>query len=103
MIPVVMEPSMLNQLFWTGPVGMDLGSILYVDLTSDDPAKFEAGLDHLYREIIRRVRFCGVGIFFFGRLIWLTFALWSPSCQIESTGVTPGFLAHAPPGQQPKV
>jgi hypothetical protein len=50
MIPVVMEEQVSNPNSWTGPVGMELGGILYVRMWDDD----DQGLEHLIREIVQR-------------------------------------------------
>ena len=50
MIPVVMEPGMLDQSGWTGPLQFYIGSKLYVDFSTD--AKMEENMD----DLISRVR-----------------------------------------------
>ena len=50
MIPVVMEERVSNSNTWIGPVGMELGGVLYVKMWDD----LDDGLELLIREIIRR-------------------------------------------------
>ncbi len=61
MIPVVMEPSVRSTSKWKGQVGMALGRILHVDLSSDDERDFNKGVASLESEIRRRVsgKSCG--------------------------------------------
>ena len=56
LIPIVLEPSCLQTATWQGPVGLRLGSQLYVDLSMDanDPA-FAAGAQALALDILGRV------------------------------------------------
>jgi hypothetical protein len=52
MIPIVMEPKMKNSRDWKGRLGAELGTHLYIDLTSDDPVIFAKKCEELY-EIIK--------------------------------------------------
>lgn len=54
MLALVMEPRMRNPREWTGAVGMELGSSLFYDITSDQPAEFEASVVHVYDAVCRR-------------------------------------------------
>lgn len=56
MIPIVLEPSMLNQKLWTGPVGMYFSTFLYCDMTSDDPETWERQCNNLYNMIVNTIR-----------------------------------------------
>ena len=51
-VPVVMEPRMLNQREWTGPLGARLRGRAHCDLTSDDPYRFDRGV----RELVLKIR-----------------------------------------------
>jgi len=58
MIPVPMEPAVANPNAWTGPVGMELGGLLYkasfaAEGIDDDDAEFEKNIDALFAEILR--------------------------------------------------
>ena len=46
-IPVVMEAVMKDQRLWIDSLGAALRGLIYVDLTSDDPAEFAQGIDRL--------------------------------------------------------
>jgi hypothetical protein len=52
MIPIVMEPKMKNSRDWKGRLGAELGSHLYIDLTSDDLTIFTKKCEDLY-EIVK--------------------------------------------------
>ena len=56
MIPIVLEPSMLDQKLWTGPVGMYFSTFLYCDMTSDDPETWERQCNNLYNMIVNTIR-----------------------------------------------
>jgi hypothetical protein len=53
MIPVVMEECMSDSHSWSGPVGMNLGGMLYVKMWEDDDVE-GAGLEQLVHEIVKR-------------------------------------------------
>lgn len=50
MVSVVMEERARDTKYWFGPVGMTLGSRLYVDMVDD--SKFEENMNNLYNEIL---------------------------------------------------
>lgn len=52
MLAVVLEPECRNTREWYGPVGMALGSSLYVDFSNDE--NFDAKIDQLCDEIAKR-------------------------------------------------
>ena len=52
-IPVVMEPGMRNPANWSD--GGLLGGLLYVDMTSDDPVKFNAAMASIVKNIQDRL------------------------------------------------
>jgi hypothetical protein len=51
MIPVIMDPCMKNTANWEGIMGLTLGTMLYVDMTSDDAPIFEEKCDELFHRI----------------------------------------------------
>ena len=53
MIPVPMEPACLNPNAWEGPVGMELGGLLYKAAFPEDDEDFEQQARNLYDEIVR--------------------------------------------------
>ena len=53
MIPVPMEPACLNPSSWSGPVGMELGGLLYKASFPEDDEDFEAQARNLFDEIVR--------------------------------------------------
>ena len=54
MIPVPMEPCMMNPSSWVGAVQMELGGLLYeASFPSDDDVKFEENIDKLFTQICR--------------------------------------------------
>ena len=52
MVVVVMERCCLDTSSWLGAVGMHLGGRLYIDASSDEPAKFEQACEQIRVEII---------------------------------------------------
>eukprot|EP00599_Poterioochromonas_sp_BG-1_P004892 CAMPEP_0173141388 /NCGR_PEP_ID=MMETSP1105-20130129/5467_1 /TAXON_ID=2985 /ORGANISM="Ochromonas sp., Strain BG-1" /LENGTH=1200 /DNA_ID=CAMNT_0014054587 /DNA_START=163 /DNA_END=3761 /DNA_ORIENTATION=+ len=54
MIPVVQESRCLNQRTWDGPVGMALGTSMFIDNTSDED--LESTVDDIYKVIIRKLQ-----------------------------------------------
>ena len=54
MIPIPMEPCMMNPLSWVGVVNMELGGLLYeASFPTDDDVKFEENIDNLFKQIVR--------------------------------------------------
>jgi hypothetical protein len=51
MIPVILEPCMKNAVNWEGIMGLTLGTMLYVDMTSDDALILEEKCDELFHRI----------------------------------------------------
>jgi hypothetical protein len=51
MIPVIMDPCMKNVASWEGIMGLTLGTMLYVDMTSDDAPIFEEKCDELFHRV----------------------------------------------------
>ena len=49
MLPVVMEPGVRDPRAWSGPVGMELGGLLYKDLASDDDEAFERTVRDIFQ------------------------------------------------------
>ena len=47
LIPVVMEESMRNSRSWDGMLQATVGDLLYIDMSSDEDAVFEAACDRL--------------------------------------------------------
>ena len=52
MLPVVMEPGVRDPRAWTGPVGMELGGMLYKDLASDDDEAFERTVRDIFQATV---------------------------------------------------
>ena len=51
LIPVVMEESMRNNRSWGGILQATVGDLLYIDMSSDEEAVFEAACDRLVATI----------------------------------------------------
>jgi hypothetical protein len=47
MIPVVMEPFMLNKNVWNGRLDSELGGLLYIDMSKNEESVFERKCDEL--------------------------------------------------------
>jgi chemotaxis protein histidine kinase CheA len=55
MIPVVMEPYMINKSMWNGRLNSELGGLLYVDMSKDEEAIFERKCDELATRINKSI------------------------------------------------
>jgi hypothetical protein len=47
LIPVVMEPYMLNKKVWSGRLNSELGGLLYIDMSKEEESIFERKCDEL--------------------------------------------------------
>jgi flagellar biosynthesis GTPase FlhF len=55
MIPVVMEPCMINKSMWNGRLNSELGGLLYVDMSKDEESIFERKCDELATRINKSI------------------------------------------------